>query len=147
MTFKLPNDPFFIGFDKFFEGMVEVPKETNYPPYNILKITEDRHIIEVAVAGINEKDINIVFENGTLTVEGKPSGSSLYEKEGAYLHKGISNRAFKRQWKLAEHNIVRKATMENGLLSIVLDYVVPEDKKPVKIEIGGDCSCGGDCAC
>jgi molecular chaperone IbpA len=106
---------------------------TNYPPYNIVKVSEDRFAIEVAVAGFSEGEISIELENRVLTIAGNKIHDLDNLKE--YLHHGISNRNFVREFSLAEHVEVKSAINENGILSIELERIVPEERKPKKIAI------------
>lgn len=130
------NDPFFIGFDRLVNRLTETdirPKD-NYPPFNIIKKSSDHFIIEMAVAGLDEKDINITLTEGILVVESTPDSKNDLETE--WLHRGIATRSFKRQFNLADTIEVRNAALINGILSIELVNVIPEEKKPRKIEIG-----------
>ena len=127
--------PFFrstVGFDHLFD-LLEQGSETaqGYPPYNIERADENNYRVTVAVAGFAEKDLNIEVRDGVLTVEGKRDPDS----KATYLHQGIAGRGFQRQFQLAEHMEVRGARLENGLLSVDLERVVPEEKKPRRIII------------
>ena len=103
----------------------------NYPPHNIVKLNDEDYILELAVAGLVKKDLNVeVRENKLLiTHEGK-------EDERKYTYKGISTRGFKRIFHLHRDIIVENADIVNGVLSVKLKHVIPEEKKPRKIEIG-----------
>ena len=134
-TFKadMLNDPLFIGLDRVLDRMREVtPGQNNYPPYNIVKVDEDNYAIELALAGFNEDEISIEVKDGVLTVEGRKDE----ETETKYLHKGISARQFRRAFTLADTIVVRDADFVNGILTIGLENVIPEEKKPRKISIG-----------
>ncbi len=133
MTADLLSDPFFIGFDRVLNKMQNsTPGQTNYPPYNIVKIDEDHYTIEIAVAGFNESDIEIELKDGVLNVFAEKADKD----EGDYLHKGISARAFRRSFTLSDTIIVNGADLVNGILAIELENVIPDEKKPRKIEIG-----------
>ena len=121
-----------VGFDHLFD-MLEHAVDTGngYPPYNIERTDETHYRISVAVAGFGEKDLNVEVRDGVLTLTGKREES---EKQN-YLHQGIAGRAFERRFQLAEHVEVRAAKLENGLLHIDLERVVPEEKKPRRIAI------------
>jgi len=121
-----------VGFDHLFD-MLEHAVDTGngYPPYNIERTDETHYRISVAVAGFAEKDLNVEVRDGLLTLTGKREES---EKQN-YLHQGIAGRAFERRFQLAEHVEVRAAKLENGLLHIDLERVVPEEKKPRRIAI------------
>jgi len=131
-------DPFFVGFDQLFDRLAsfdakETLRPANYPPYNIVKKDDYRYEIELAVAGISAKDISIEHnpETGVLTVEGSKGGT-----EDNYLHKGIAERNFVRTWTLADNVHVLGADLNDGLLKVELERIVPEEKKPKTIEIG-----------
>lgn len=104
-----------------------------YPPYNIEVIGENRYAITLAVAGFADDELSIEVENGMLKIQGRKEEDN---EERQYLHKGIGFRSFERKFNLADHVEVKGAKMENGLLTIGLEKVVPEAMKPRKIEIG-----------
>jgi molecular chaperone IbpA len=106
---------------------------SGYPPYNVETIGEDKYQITVALAGFKRDDLTITVKDGLLTIEGKKDD---IEQDGrTYIHRGIANRAFQRQWKLAEYVEVVDATMEDGLLFVLLERQVPEEKQPKTIAI------------
>jgi len=109
---------------------------TSYPPYNIELIKDDEYRITMAVAGLNDEDINVEVEDNTLTVSSNKAADSN-ETQRNYLHRGIAERNFQRQFKLADHIKVTGATMENGLLHIELAREIPEAMKPRQIAING----------
>lgn len=124
-----------VGFDRMFEEMTrtfENTKSTGYPPYNVVQENDDEYTISLAVAGFGIGDIDITLEKNVLTIEGKspevPEGRN-------YLHKGIGNRNFRRDFTLAEHMEVDGADLENGMLHINLVRNVPEAQKPKQIAI------------
>jgi molecular chaperone IbpA len=121
-----------VGFDHLFDMLEHAVDAGNgYPPYNIERTDETHYRISVAVAGFAEKDLNVEVRDGVLTLIGKREES---EKQ-SYLHQGIAGRAFERRFQLAEHVEVRAAKLENGLLHIDLERIVPEEKKPRRITI------------
>lgn len=128
-----------VGFEPILKRLAEIsetfPKVPNYPPYNIKKIDEKKYVIEMAVAGFGKQDIEIELEDGKLTVKG-----SYTSDEGEYLHKGIAERAFTRQFTLADSVEVKNADIINGMLKIWLERFIPEEKKPKKIPIGDEAS-------
>jgi molecular chaperone IbpA len=127
---------FGIGFDTMIDELMRMnatQTNTNYPPYNIVKESEDRFAIEVAVAGFSEGEVSIELENRVLTISGNKIHDLDNPKE--YLHRGISNRNFVREFTLAEHVEVKSAINENGVLTIELERIVPEEHKPKKIAI------------
>src|ERR1700760_4583519 len=121
-----------VGFDHLFK-MIEQAAEagTGYPPYNIERSDETHYRITLAVAGFRECDLNVETRDGVLVV----SGNSQEGDQPNYLYRGIAARQFERKFQLAEHVEVRGAKLENGLLHIDLERVVPEEKKPRKITI------------
>jgi len=121
-----------VGFDHLFNMLEQAADAGNgYPPYNIERTDETHYVISVAVAGFAEKDLNVEVKDGVLTVTGKRDEAPRQ----AYLHQGIAGRAFERRFQLAEHVEVRAAKLENGLLHIDLERVIPEEKKPRRIAI------------
>lgn len=126
------NDPFSAILGREFDKMFAQPvKATQYPPYNINKISEEHYVLEFAVAGFNKGGIDISVEKNILTVKGERQ-----EDEGAnYIHKGIAGRKFSRSFSLPEYFEVERASMEDGILYIDLYKHVPEEKKPKKITI------------
>ncbi|MCD8503964.1 MAG: Hsp20 family protein [Burkholderiaceae bacterium] len=127
-----------VGFDRLLDAFNDLEKSVaetkaaTYPPYNILKLGEHEYAVEIAVAGFNKDEIDITVENNKLTVSGKVDQA----RDGEYLHRGIATRDFTREFTLAETVVVRSADMQNGLLVINLENVVPEASKPKRIEIG-----------
>jgi len=133
----------FIGSDhlaSMLDAAAKNEKQTSYPPYNIELVSEDKYRITMAIAGFSESDVEIVVQENTLVVTGnKPTvntDNSTNESTKQYLHKGISERNFERKFQLGDHVKVLNADMQNGLLNIDLERVIPEAKKPRKIEIG-----------
>ena len=124
-----------IGFDRMFEQLDREfanTKSTGYPPYNVVQENDDEYTISLAIAGFTMEDLDITLEKNVLTIE----GTSPEVPEGKnYLHKGIGNRNFRRQFTLAEHIEVEDAELENGMLHINLVRNVPEAQKPKKISI------------
>ncbi len=121
-----------IGFDHLFSLLQQdAEAASGYPPYNIERSDETNYCITVAVAGFREKDLDVEVRDGVLTVSGKTSE----ESDLNYLYRGIAGRQFTRRFQLAEHVEVRNAKLENGLLHIDLERVIPEEKKPRRIAI------------
>jgi molecular chaperone IbpA len=124
-----------VGFDRLsrlMESALTLDGQTSYPPYNIVKRSENEYRISLAVAGFGEDEIEIVSQNGTLTVKGR----SDVEDDFEYLHRGIAGRAFERRFQLADHVEVLSADLVNGLLHIALRREIPEVLKPRRIAIG-----------
>jgi molecular chaperone IbpA len=140
---KLLFDPFSfpkqfnttVGFEPILKRLAEMaetmPKMQTYPPYNIKKVDENKYVIELAVAGFGRQDLELELQDGTLTVKG-----SVNSEDGDYLYKGIAERAFTRQFTLADTVEVKNADLINGMLKIWLERFIPEEKKPKKINIG-----------
>jgi molecular chaperone IbpA len=130
---------FGIGFDSILDELMRVNAQqtnTNYPPYNIVKHSEDAFAIELAVAGFREGDINITLEKNILTIKGQQTESlDELEKEVEYVHRGISARNFDRTFTLADYVEVLGAKAENGILTIELERQVPEEQKPKTVAI------------
>jgi len=127
--------PFFrstVGFDHLFDMLDQVADSgSSYPPYNIERTDENRYRITLAVAGFGEKDLSIEVKDGVLGVTGKRDDA----QKTSYLYQGIAGRAFERRFQLAEHVEVKAAKLENGLLHIDLERIVPEEMKPRRVQI------------
>ena len=124
-----------VGFDRLFD-LVETAQratEDNYPPYNIERLSDDRYLISLAVAGFAPDEISVTAEQNVVTIEGGKADRT----EREYLYRGISARPFKRQFSLADYVQVKSATFENGLLKIELFREIPEAMKPRRIAING----------
>jgi molecular chaperone IbpA len=121
-----------VGFDRMFDMLDQVADTSQgYPPYNIERTSDNQYRITVAVAGFGEKDLNVEVRDGVLSVAGKREDGD----KQSYLHHGIAGRAFERRFQLAEHVEVKGAKLENGLLHVDLERIVPEEKKPRRIAI------------
>lgn len=125
------NDPFYGTLAQEFEKVFVKPTTTSYPPYNIVKIDDDKIVMEFAVAGFKKDDISITTEKNVLSI--KADRSEADEKK--YLHKGIAARKFSRSFSLPEYFEVEKAGFEDGILYIDLVRNIPEEKKPKQISI------------
>jgi molecular chaperone IbpA len=126
-----------IGFDRMFEELNRTFANSrggdNYPPHNVVQLDDTHFVVEVAVAGFAEEDLDVELKDNVLTVKGeRPKAEGETPK---YLHKGISARNFTRNFPLAENVQVLGATVKNGILSVALELVVPEEQKPKKIAI------------
>ncbi len=126
-----------VGFDRLSRmletGMLN-EQESSYPPYNIVKLSEDQYRITMAVAGFAEDELDITAKENQLLVQGKAKERD--DQQGVtYLHRGIAARTFERRFQLADHIKVSGAALENGLLTITLVREIPEDMKPRKIQI------------
>jgi len=126
---------FGIGFDSMLDELLRTTNQTqsNYPPHNVIKTGDETVLIEVAVSGFDEGEISITVENNTLLISGQQDKNDPVNYE--YLHRGLSSRNFTQKYKLAEHVEVIDASIKNGVLSVLLERKVPEDKKPKNIAI------------
>jgi molecular chaperone IbpA len=134
---RIDYTPFFrstVGFDRLL-GLLESTSEQGYPPYNIERSDENNYRVTLAVAGFAEKDLSVDVKDRVLTVSGKREGETPNDKPAAFLHQGIAGRAFERSFQLAEHVEVKGARLENGLLHVDLERIVPEEKRPRRIAI------------
>ena len=117
-----------IGFDSLFDRIPTVAQQDNgYPPYNIRKVDDYIYVIEIALAGFSERNIEVEVADGVLSVRSKEDKDTV---ETEYVHRGIARRAFSRTWTLSDDMIVNGAEFQNGLLNINLEKVVPDEKKP-----------------
>jgi molecular chaperone IbpA len=127
-----------VGFDRLFEMLADdgfrLASEQHYPPYNIERTGEDAYEVTLAVAGFTPEELTVTAEQNVLTVEGRKADKG----ERHYLYQGISARAFRRQFNLADHVKVMGADFQNGLLRIWLSREVPEAMKPRRVEIKSD---------
>tara|TARA_B100000686_G_scaffold354376_1_gene464286 strand:- start:2708 stop:3157 length:450 start_codon:yes stop_codon:yes gene_type:complete len=127
--------PFAIGMDQTLKDLYNFNARTmntgSYPPYNIVTIDDDHFSIEMAIAGFGEDDLEVSQKDENLVIKGEIKKS----EEDTYLHKGIANRSFTRQFKLGTHVQVKACDLKNGMLVIHLEKVIPEEEKPKVIPI------------
>ena len=123
-----------IGFDRMFNSLLDAPASTGYPPYNIVKDSEEKYCIELAIAGFSKSDIIIESKDNILSISTLDKKDEN-ELETEYLHRGISARSFKKAFNLAEYVVVQGASFKDGILSIELERIVPEAMKPKTIKI------------
>ena len=121
----------FLGFEDAFEMLDTYTSKSEYPPYNIERVSDDEYILEMAIAGFKKGDINISVEKNILKVQGASD-----KKDANYVHKGLATRKFQKAFHLAEHMVVGSAKSEDGILKINLVRNIPEEEKPKIIEIG-----------
>jgi len=138
-SFDIPSiHKFGIGFDNMFDELMRVSAQqstSNYPPYNIVQISEDEYMISLAVAGFGLDNLSVTKDKKFLIIEGKEYDPDSEKIVPNYLHKGISNRDFRREFQLADHVEIGNAHLELGILSVHLKREVPEDAKPKTIAI------------
>ena len=131
------NDPLFVGFERIFDRMNAVSKLTSvqqkYTPYNIVKADENTYLIELAVAGFGEEDLDIEIHNSVLTIRGNVADT---QESTDYIFKGIAARNFERKFTLADTVEVKDITLTQGMLIIKLENIIPDEKKPRKLFIG-----------
>ena len=131
-----------VGFDRLFdllENSARAEVGDGYPPFDLVKDSDDSYRITLAVAGFRPDEIDIVAQQNQLVVTGRKEESGSQE---GYLHRGIAARPFERRFQLADFIEVRSATFENGLLTIALQREIPEAMKPRRIEIGAPANDG-----
>ena len=129
--------PFSVGFDRVFDRLVDygTTYETGgFPPYNIRKTDDFRHVIEIALAGFSKDEIEVVLPDGVLVIKSADVMTDKDPNEGL-VHKGIAKRAFTRKFTLADDIEIKDAKLKNGLLEIELEQIVPEHKKPRTIKV------------
>ena len=122
-----------IGFDSMFNRMMNFPttqQESGYPPYNIRKVDDYNYVIEIALAGFSERDIEVEVADGVISVRSLGEKGKQNLDTPDYVHRGIANRSFSKSWTLSDDMIVNGAEFQNGLLNINLEKVVPDEKKP-----------------
>ena len=133
-NFVYPRNAF-LGFDHIFDQLESIhshAKDT-YPPHNVIKYDNMKYDIELAVAGFKQEHIDIEIKDHVLTITGdRPQRRD----QNSYVHKGISARRFKKSYRLSEYTEVTGAEMTDGILTVRLEVILPEEKRPRKIEIG-----------
>ena len=125
----------FIGFDHIFNQLENIHKHAKdtYPPHNVVKDAEQKFTIEVAVAGFKKEHIDIQVKDHVLTIKGdRPSRRN----QDLYVHKGISARNWNKSFRLSEYTEVVGADLQDGILTVDLEVVLPAEKQPRKISIG-----------
>lgn len=140
-SFDIPAlTKFGIGFDNMFDELMRVSAQqssTNYPPYDIVQVNDDEYMISIAVAGFGYDNLSVTKDKNILVIEGKHSRETVQNQDAAakYLHKGISERGFRREFQLADHVDINGAHLELGILSVHLKREIPEEAKPKTIAI------------
>lgn len=139
-------DPYFIGMDRIRKHMEDInnfwlssPGESNkYPPYNIIKVDDEKYLLEMAVAGLTKDDLEIEVKDNLLTIKGSKQSETEETHHTNYIHRGVAKRAFTQSFKLGENIEVSNAELQDGMLKIEFIHLIPEEKKPKKIEISGE---------
>lgn len=137
-----PLVPSTLGFERFFDDVekmldaAEMKQPTStFPPHNIVKLDDNRYVVELAVAGFAKDEIDVTIADGNLTIK----GSKAEKNENVmYIHRGIGTRSFTKTIKVADTIEVQGAEYKDGILRIGLENIIPEHKKPRKIEIGNE---------
>ena len=131
--------PYAVGFDRVFDQLNTYARNnatsTGFPPYNIRKGGDFTYAIEMALAGFSKNDIEIEVAEGLLTVRSVKEDSETNEEYDSKIYRGISYRKFNRKFTLADDIVVNDASLENGMLKIDLERIVPDAKKPRIIEV------------
>jgi len=127
------NDPFFIGWNRELARLNNAHRTNSqsYPPYDLLKLDEDTYKLSLAVAGFSKEDISVSIDNGSLIIKGE----IIDAIDAEIVHKGIAGRKFTRTFALGEYMEVTDAELKDGMLTINIDRIIPEDKKPKEIKI------------
>ena len=127
----------FIGFDHIFDQLENIHKHAkdHYPPHNVVKEDEFKFTLELAVAGFKQEHIDIEVNDGVLTIKGDRPAR---REQNKYVHKGISARNWKKSFRLSEYTEVNGADLQDGILTVDLEVVLPAEKQPRKILIGNE---------
>ena len=127
--------PYAVGFDRIFDNLSRYTSDnmqsTGFPPYNIRKEGDYNYVIELALAGFGKEDIEVEVADGTLSVRSVKENS----EDESTVYRGISSRRFDRKFTMADDIVVNGAKLENGMLTVELERVVPEEKKPRLIKV------------
>lgn len=145
MTTLLPSvfgkdfDKLFVGFDDTYNRITKLHDDLtknipNYPPYNIKKVDDNRYVIEIAVAGFSKSEIEVEFADDKLIVKGNAKDDDTSD----WLYKGIATRNFTRTFALDDKIEIKGAALVNGMLKIALEKIIPDHKKPKKIEVADE---------
>ena len=131
---------FSIGFDSMFDRLLgpstqHVTNSQGYPPYNIRKDGETKYFIELAIAGLKEEDLEVSLQSQILNIRSKKEDSGSEENTN-YVHRGIAKRQFEREFTLSDDIVVKGCDLSNGMLTIELEKVIPEEKRARLIPIG-----------
>ena len=113
-----------IGMDEYFDRIFKIHETTsNYPPYNLVQISNVESRLELALAGFKKEEVHVYTEYGKLFVEGQKEDK---ESDTQYIHKGLAQRSFKRSWTLSDDTTIKEVTFEDGLLNVTLGKIIPE---------------------
>ena len=127
--------PYAVGFDRMFDNLSRYvdnnATSTGFPPYNIRKEGDYNYVIEMALAGFGKKDIEVEVADGTLSIRSVKENN----EDDSTVYRGISYRKFERKFTMADDIVVNGATLENGMLMLQLERVIPEEKKPRLVKV------------
>jgi molecular chaperone IbpA len=127
----------YIGFEKLFEDLQTMTDSSSidkYPPHNIIKVNESQYFIELALSGFSKNEIEIILKENVLTITGQKKELTKDEVSN-YLYRGIGTRSFTKKFQLSDTIVVLGSSYIDGVLKIILENVIPESKKPRKIDI------------
>ena len=135
-TFMFPRNAF-LGFDHIFDELERVATHAkdSYPPHNVVKTSDTTYQVELAIAGFAEKDIDIETKDHVLYIKGNRDAR---RDQNEYVHKGISGRKFEKSFRLSEYTEVSGANLRDGILTVDLEVVLPDEKRPRKIKINSN---------
>jgi molecular chaperone IbpA len=129
--------PFGIGFGSLFKELESLSDLTpTYPPYNMIQFGDDAIRLELAVAGFDREDLKVELKDSSLIISGEKDEKSYGDFTGEYIHRGIGARKFARTFRLAQYIEVKDVELKNGILSVNLVRLIPEEKKPKLLRIG-----------
>ena len=134
-TLNVPRS-LFVGFEPLLDELERIHSsgrsgKDNYPPHNVVKIDEEKFLIEMALAGFRQEDISVEVKDGILKVKGE-----MPKDEREFAYKGISSRKFEKSFRLSEFVVIDGADLEDGILVVYARVELPEEKRPRKIELG-----------
>ena len=134
-TLNVPRS-LFVGFEPLFDELERIHSSAksgndNYPPHNIVKVDEEKFLIELALAGFREEDISVEVKDGILKVKGE-----MANDDREFVYKGISSRKFEKSFRLSEFVVIDGADFQDGILVAYARVEIPEDRRPREIKIG-----------
>ena len=136
-SFQKSFDPFAVGFFDDLHGLAQLAAKNlpKYPPYNIKQVDDNKFVIEMAVAGFSKQDIEVTLKGNSLVVNGNINDNKDAEVKDQYLYKGIADRDFSHEFKIADKVEIKNAEMVNGMLKIWLENMVKAQDAVKKITI------------
>jgi len=121
-------DKYYIGLDSWFDGLSGLGTQNNYPPYNLIKLSNKEYKLEVAVSGFKESELSVYTLDDQLVIEGTKEEKESYH----YIYRSLAERNFKRTWKLSETVTIKSVEFTYGILTVLLENNIPEPEKPKK---------------